>query len=604
MAWKSGALGAEIACEIEKSVRNHRAAACLTAPVSADTVTNSEKGRLKFLHSRIHLRVSWPIESSESAIHWQRHLTTLSIQIHFDYFWWRYNIMIFRALQIVAASAALLALSGCMAQPQSPLYTRIEGTIKDELTSVPLGGVFVLVNWESMGRGPSLCTWIAATETDANGRFLIQVDPKKLRADDAIAGRIRIGGYPSIRFFKVGMAKADTGKWGDWLEYNDSRGKPRQSNVAIKQSNNPGEETISLSAAMRVSQADRHDRIRELLIDSAPKSECENFENEERIKKFYQAVAVEANAIAKTPYERKLSDVITARAESPIGRGARYPFFSDAISAAAGGATKEDLDARNNGDLTAVMSAVQLGQLAELKSLLQRGANPNRYTVHGDGINRGYNALTLAIEKYGYDFNRPADGEKFVAAMEILLAHKATNPNARPHYRTPSALMFAVRHEQDQMVELLLKAGADPNTTAYDDTALKMAEELRNRIHTATGQPSPSAARQYSLIISSPLLSMKEKERSAIRASSQGDVALLRLLLANGLDLNSAGFGTWSPLICATRHAVLNPQGKYADMVKLIASESGVNRTVVHEGQTALQIASAAKRDDLVSLLR
>ena len=50
MAWNSGALGAEIACEVEKTVRIHRAAACLTAPPSADTVTNREKGRLKFLY--------------------------------------------------------------------------------------------------------------------------------------------------------------------------------------------------------------------------------------------------------------------------------------------------------------------------------------------------------------------------------------------------------------------------------------------------------------------------------------------------------------------------------------------------------------------------
>ena len=32
-------------------MRIHRAAACLTAPLSADTVANRKKGRLKFLYS-------------------------------------------------------------------------------------------------------------------------------------------------------------------------------------------------------------------------------------------------------------------------------------------------------------------------------------------------------------------------------------------------------------------------------------------------------------------------------------------------------------------------------------------------------------------------
>ena len=50
MTWKSGALNAEIVREDEKTVRIHRAAACLTAPLSADKVTNREKGRLKFLY--------------------------------------------------------------------------------------------------------------------------------------------------------------------------------------------------------------------------------------------------------------------------------------------------------------------------------------------------------------------------------------------------------------------------------------------------------------------------------------------------------------------------------------------------------------------------
>ena len=50
MEWKSGALVGEIVCEVEKTVRSYRNAACLTANLPADTVMNLEKGRLKFLY--------------------------------------------------------------------------------------------------------------------------------------------------------------------------------------------------------------------------------------------------------------------------------------------------------------------------------------------------------------------------------------------------------------------------------------------------------------------------------------------------------------------------------------------------------------------------
>ncbi len=48
--WKSGAPGAGKVCEVEKTVRFCRNAACLTSHPPADTVLNLEKGRLKFLY--------------------------------------------------------------------------------------------------------------------------------------------------------------------------------------------------------------------------------------------------------------------------------------------------------------------------------------------------------------------------------------------------------------------------------------------------------------------------------------------------------------------------------------------------------------------------
>ena len=50
MGWNSGGLVVEIVCEVEKTARFYRDAACLTANLPADTVMNLEKGRLKFLY--------------------------------------------------------------------------------------------------------------------------------------------------------------------------------------------------------------------------------------------------------------------------------------------------------------------------------------------------------------------------------------------------------------------------------------------------------------------------------------------------------------------------------------------------------------------------
>ena len=50
MGWNSGALGAEIGCEVEKTERFQKMAASLTAGVSSDTFRILEKWRLKFLY--------------------------------------------------------------------------------------------------------------------------------------------------------------------------------------------------------------------------------------------------------------------------------------------------------------------------------------------------------------------------------------------------------------------------------------------------------------------------------------------------------------------------------------------------------------------------
>jgi ankyrin repeat protein len=174
--------------------------------------------------------------------------------------------------------------------------------------------------------------------------------------------------------------------------------------------------------------------------------------------------------------------------------------------------------------------------------------------------------------------------------------------------------MRALEYGQDDVVELLLKAGANPDLTAYNRqfSALRIAAMRAASGSNATGVPMPGAARQFQILLASHKVDLNapstyDGNTPLTGAVSIASVAIARQMLEAGADPNAPNRGQMPPLIVAIEAAVLNAEyqrEKYVDMVRLIARWPGVRKDALYQGKTALQWAQAAKRQDLVQILQ
>ena len=106
--------------------------------------------------------------------------------------------------------------------------------------------------------------------------------------------------------------------------------------------------------------------------------------------------------------------------------------------------------------VTPLMAAARTGDLAEMRRLLDAGADP-----YDRDITNGWTALFHAIHK-----NQPD-------AVRLLL-DRGVNPNQGA--RSTTALMLAAADRDPTIVEILLNAGANPRLTRFDGaTALTQA---------------------------------------------------------------------------------------------------------------------------------
>jgi len=109
---------------------------------------------------------------------------------------WRYKIAAF-----VAACVFVCCVSeGCMSA-QRLSYARVEGTVVDANSGAPVAGAHVLVEWSvTFGSHASstACTWIAATRTDNEGRFVLIADPSRMKGLNPTINKVMEGGAPGI----------------------------------------------------------------------------------------------------------------------------------------------------------------------------------------------------------------------------------------------------------------------------------------------------------------------------------------------------------------------------------------------------------------------
>jgi ankyrin repeat protein len=210
--------------------------------------------------------------------------------------------------------------------------------------------------------------------------------------------------------------------------------------------------------------------------------------------------------------------------------------------------------------------------------------------------------------------DRKLGAEKYLSVIRTLLAHPGMNPDLRDDPDGSTPLMWALERGQDDVVELLLAAGANPNLTARgrQESALHIATLRAASGNNAAGVPMPGASRQYQLLLAAKNLDLNmantyDHNTALTDALSKANPLIARQLLDAGADPNATNRGQQPPLIVATQAAILNPEyrkEKYVETVKLIADWPGVRKDVPYLGKTAMQMAKEAKREDLIRVLQ
>ena len=238
------------------------------------------------------------------------------------------------------------------------------------------------------------------------------------------------------------------------------------------------------------------------------------------------------------------------------------------------GASVNERDAEGN---TALMwAAAEPGQSDLVRLLLDRGADVNARNK------QGYTALMFAAgSQLEFEFGSVAiltDASGDCGIVQLLLAAGA-DPNAKA-IDGDSALAVAVKEGHIEIVRLLRKAGARVAYTGNPATDLIRAVEVSDveKVKTLIQQGTPARSTSAALLV----------------ASWNGDVDLVRLLLAHGASANAKD-KAGTALMRAARMG-------NSSVVDLLLG-AGANPNFRNDNGTALYLAAEEGHADVVQEL-
>ena len=337
-----------------------------------------------------------------------------------------------------------------------------------------------------------------------------------------------------------------------------------------------------------------------------------------------------------------------------------------------------DANSANPGGETALMTAARTGKPDAVKALLDRGADVNAK----EGV-RGQTALMWAVVE-----NHPEAARLLIARGADLNAHtmvyvpEGDAPPARPAQASGAgmtrqraiptangamtALLFAAREGNREMVQLLLDAGADMKWTSANRTSplliailnghINLAMSLLDRgadsnavdaygrgpLFAATELRNFNTERYPDLVMDGgnpmelikalvakgakvnartntvPVRGFMQSDASWVnfdgqtpflRAALSGDVALMRYLLEKGADPNIPTLRGTTPLMAAAGinyvvgQTFMHPESEYLEAVKLCLDKGNQINATNSEGFTPMHGAANRGWESVIQLL-
>ena len=465
-------------------------------------------------------------------------------------------------------------------------YIEISGIVSDGRDAAPIAGAKVLAQWQATTYGYHAsnrhCLRIAAAQTDEQGRFSL-VAPADAIFREGLAQQ-----YIDLRIYKAGFEERASANdaLGRVIRFDDHK---IFSTALLRHGGMLTQRRIAVDSHLFPATNDASDRLRGLHSAMLVTQDCETHAETASIDRYAAALAAEASSLATTDFERRAAAEIKTMADTLPGQTPwdlrRMPWVIFAVNGDR--ASLPDLDVRDRDDMTPLMQAAKEGDAERVAQLLDWGANPNRTR---NGRDQADSSLAIAIEMIetrdvmkGPGYRLLPSRERYIAVIEALLRNPATNPDVREPVLGYTPLMRALFWGEDVVVDLLLKAGADPNLMAYAGAANALSIATSGVRDGNFVGIRPGASNALRRLLASKRLDLdsitaRDGQTALSSAAELAYVDVVRELLEAGANPNAPNAAGQTTLAVIRANAALNPtHPEYARTLQFVQQWPGAH---------------------------
>ncbi len=233
-----------------------------------------------------------------------------------------------------------------------------------------------------------------------------------------------------------------------------------------------------------------------------------------------------------------------------------------------------------------LINAAANGDLERVIEILNKGVNVNASFARDDSELSGMTALMVASSR-GY------------SNMVAELIKRGANVNLK-HYSGETPLMFAAFNGDAKIVKALVRAGANPNVKVISFHAGEITP-LISAINSNSGERVEVA----SILLSARAQINPEGEfLLSPLMHAVGNLEMVKLLIANGADVNQKNFRGMTALMAAAIDGI-------PSVVRYLLEQGADVNAVDKDGTTALMCAEgrrayfdASDREEIIQVLR